>query len=445
MRTKVFPEAYKKAEITPIPKSNPPRSLTDLRPISKTCLGAKMIEKMMITELDSDIKSKLDNDQYGNKKGCSATHYLIKLTDEAYRSTDLGNATTAVTVDYSKAFDYVDHEILIQKLVKLNVRSSIIKLIVSFLQNRSHCTKFSNQLSEFEAITCGVPQGTVGGPKLFVTLIDGVKCDLVSNFKYVDDKTLSYTYSGDPTTALQTALMIEARETEKDKMLINPNKCNVITWNFSQNNVPPQNLTLNNNLIPTVKKLQLLGVIITDDLKWSENTLHVCDKVSRKLFILCLLKQFGFSKDELIIAWTTMIRPVTEYAAPLWHSGLTDGDSDKIENLQKRALGIILGVTYIDNKRYYKHKNQLLSYEKVLELLGLIPLSKRREILTCNFTLQTFKNGIHDDMFQEKENTMSTRNPKKVVERQCKTQRHFKSAVPYMLRILNGVKDITLN
>ena len=438
LKTRVFPETYKKAEITPIPKCNPPRSLSDLRPISKTCLGAKMIETMMIAELDIDTKSKLDSDQYGNRKGCSTTHYLINLTDEAYMSTDKGKATTAVTIDYSKAFDYVDHEVLIKKLIKLNVRVSIIKLIVSFLQNRSHCTKFSNQISEFETITCGVPQGTVGGPKLFVILIDGAKCDIVSSFKFVDDKTLSYSYSGNPTDVLQTALAIEDRETAKDKMLINPDKCNAITWNFSQNNTPPQNLILNGNIIPSVSKIKLLGVIITDDLKWSENTLHVCSKVNRKLFILCLLKQFGFTREELVIAWTTIIRPVTEYAAPLWHSGLTDSDIYKLERLQKRALGIILGVTYLENKRYYRFNYQLLSYECVLEKLGLISLSERRNFLTNNFAIQTLKKGIHADMFKEKESVILTRNSKKLLERQCKTDRHYKSAIPHMLRFLNG-------
>ena len=70
-----------------------------------------------MNELEKDIRGKLDLDQYGNIKGSSTTHYLIKLTDEAYRSTDIGEATTAVTIDYSKAFDYVDHSILIEILV----------------------------------------------------------------------------------------------------------------------------------------------------------------------------------------------------------------------------------------------------------------------------------------------------------------------------------------
>ena len=132
LKTGIFPDSYKKAEIVPIPKVNPPRSLSDLRPISKTPIGGKMIEKALMLELEKDIEGKLDNSQYGNCKGASTTHYLIKLTDLAFKSTDKGHATTAITIDYSKAFDYVDHNVLIQKLVQLGVRGRVINLIISF-------------------------------------------------------------------------------------------------------------------------------------------------------------------------------------------------------------------------------------------------------------------------------------------------------------------------
>ena len=144
---------------------------------------------MIISEIEHDTKESLnDPTQYGNCKGSSTTHYLIKLTNEAFKSTDKGLATTAITIDYSKAFDLVDHTTLINKLVELGVRKKVIKIIISFLRNRKHYTKINGVKSNLIDITCGVPQGTISGPKLFTILIKGVICTMVSNYKFVDDK-----------------------------------------------------------------------------------------------------------------------------------------------------------------------------------------------------------------------------------------------------------------
>merc|ERR1712142_1017284 len=115
-------------------------------------------------------------------------------------------ATTAVSIDYSKAFDYVHHDVLIEKIIKKEGRGSIIKMITSFLSNRQHCTKVNGIRSESTTITSGVPQGTVSGPRLFVILIDEKEEPLVSTFKFVDDKTLAHSYSGNATSLLQEAL-----------------------------------------------------------------------------------------------------------------------------------------------------------------------------------------------------------------------------------------------
>ena len=440
IRTGVFPEAYKKAEVVPIPKVNPPRSLSDLRPISKTPIGGKIIEKVLMAELEKYVKGKLHLDQYGNTKGSSTTHYLIKLTDEAYRSTDVCKATTAVTIDYSKAFDYVDHGVLIDKLVMLGVRVKVINLIISFLSDRSHNTKIKGKLSKFLNISCGVPQGTVGGPKLFVILINGVKCELVKNYKFVDDKTLAHSYAGDSSNILQQALDIETSETVKDKMIINELKCNIINFNFSGKNNVPTNLKLNEKLIKTVSSIKLLGVIITDDLKWEENTSLICTKVNTKLYIISKLKAFGLEIEELMTFWKVVLRPITEYAAPLWHSGLCDVDCNKIEKLQKKVLGMILGTKYIEHKRYYSVLGEAVPYEFALRHHGLTTLQQRREVLTQKFALETAKNQKHKDMFEFIQvKNMTTRNYSVIQEKFCKTDRYYNSSIPYMSRILNGV------
>ena len=272
-------------------------------------------------------------------------------------------------------------------------------------------------------------------------MTNGKKCSLVSSYKYVDDKTLSYTYRGKPTEVLQKALYIEEYETDKDQMIINGDKCNVITFNFSSNNSPPQDLYLNDNKIEPCGNLKLLGVILSNDLKWSKNTTQICSKGNQRFYFLQKLKQFGLSKAELIHGWKTMIRPITEYAAPLWHSSLTDTDSNRLEKLQKRALGLILGTTYIDNKRYYTYGHEHLSYTAALEKTDLIPLDKRREILTSKFALDAFKSERHKDIFTKKVFERAPgRNEPRVQEKQCYTGRYYKSAVPYMSRLLNSVK-----
>jgi len=149
---------------------------------------------------------------------------------------------------------------------------------------------------------------------------------MVSNYKFVDDKTLAHTYSEDPSEFLQMVLNLEAAGTASNKMVINEAKCNMITFNFSSRNTAPKNLQLNGNIIKSVNTLTLLGIIITDDLRWRENTANICQKVNKKFYFLWKLKQVGLKQEELITAWKVLLRPIAEYAAPLWHSGLLKSD-----------------------------------------------------------------------------------------------------------------------
>ena len=322
------------------------------------------------------------------------------------------------------------------------VTNNGLKLIISFLSNRKHYTKINNVKSDLTDVTCGVPQGTISGPKLFTILIKGVKCPMVHSVKFVDDKTIIHSYSGDPTAFLQNVLNIENSETIKDKMKINESKCNVINFNFSSKNFPPKKLELNNNEITSVERIKLLGVIITNDLRWRENTAEIEEKVNKKFYLLSRLKTFGVKQKDRLTAWKVLMRPITEYAAPLWHPGLLDCDTSILESLQKNALGLILGTKYTDHKRYYKVKGQPVSYELALKSCELIPLAERRDTLTLNFGLDTFRNPRHKDFFEEiPESRPNTRSKPKVKEQSGRTERYLKSAIPSMSRRLNSTKS----
>ena len=107
---------------------------------------------------------------------------------------------------------------------------------------------------------------------------------------------------------------------------------------------------------------------------------------------------------------------------------------------KKKALGIILGCTYIDNRRYYNLNNNTVPYEHALQKLSLTPLHERREVLTSKFAIDTARNVKHNDFFIKKQvNNITTRNMFVLDEPYCRTERYFKSAIPYMSRMLNGV------
>merc|ERR1711989_218748 len=166
------------------------------------------------------------------------------------------------------------------------------------------------------------------------------------------------------TSSLQSVLDIEASKTKENKMVLNEAKCSAITFNFSKKNIAPQNLQLNGNILNSATRINLLGVIITSDLRWNENTAQICKKANKKFYILRNLGKSRRKTELLLSAWKVLIRPITEYAAPLWHSGLSKEDTSKLESLKKKAVGMILGTFYLDHKRYYKVKGHQGCHKK---------------------------------------------------------------------------------
>ena len=109
-------------------------------------------------------------------------------------------------------------------------------------------------------------------------------------------------------------------------------------------------------------------------------------------------------KEELITAWKSILCPITEYAAPLWHSELTEYVSARIEMIQKHVLATIFGTNYVENRKYYKVEDGLVSYDDALSLSGLTTLKHRREVLTDKFALDTFSSQKHNDLLFKNEN-----------------------------------------
>ncbi|KAI8512825.1 hypothetical protein Bbelb_094640 [Branchiostoma belcheri] len=158
----------------------------------------------------------------------------------------------------------------------------------------------------------------------------------------------------------------------ESKMKLHPKKCRVMHFCFAR--IPPTlpSVQIDGHVLQTVLIAKLLGVWIQTDLKWDTQVNHMSTQGSKRLFILKRLKQFNLPTTDMTTVYTTYVRPVLEYAAPVWSSGLTNKQSSQIESIQRRACRIILGKGYT-------------SYADACVQLGLQPLRTRREQLCLRF------------------------------------------------------------
>jgi hypothetical protein len=298
----------------------------------------------------------------------------VDLLHHWHQALDKNQSIRAVFIDYAKAFDHVDHSIVIRKLIKLGVPNILVRWICSFLQDRHQRIKLSNTFSDWLTLKGAMPQGSWLGPLTFIVLMDDLSTGCLMH-KYVDDTTLSEIIGKDRVSQMEqffgevfdwSALNLMNINTSKTKEMIIGN---TITTN------PPLQLFCGNESIERVTSFKLLGIIIDNNLKWDSHINSICSKASSRLHFLVQLKRNGASVDDMVHFYQTVIRPVLEYACPAWHTSLTAEQHNKLESIQKRALKIIYG-----QSSHYDEICQTYAHEKLID----------RRVVLC----KTFFNSI---------------------------------------------------
>ena len=330
------------------------------------------------------------------------------------------------TIDFTKAFDRVNHNIVVKKLIELGVRRSIIPIICSFLTGRTQTTKIGKHTSPPLSTTCGVPQGTKLGPILFLILVNDALSSYENKWKYVDDLTIGEVVKRNQLTTLQNTLDNLSVWCQQNDVLPKPAKCNLMRVCFLRNMEPPTNFILNNVQLYVVPHLKLLGITIQDDLKWDIHVENTVSKASRKLYTLCILKKCKTPIEDMVIVFCCYIRPVLEYACPVWHTSLTEAQANKLEFVQKRALRIIMGRDYT-------------GYDEALKVCKLPSLSSRRDTLLENFGIKMFHSVKHRHLLPPTKASTSSRQLRDMsglCTIRCHTERYRKSTIPFLARNL---------
>ncbi|PFX29204.1 RNA-directed DNA polymerase from mobile element jockey [Stylophora pistillata] len=251
---------------------------------------------------------------------------------------------SAISAFGSKAFDHIDHTILVNKLIHLGVRGFIIRWICSFLYGRRQAVKIKNIISPWLPVHAGVPQGTKLGPILFLLMINDLAIEtplLSSHWKYVDDLTISEAIPSGGTSSLQKDLDAIAQWSSRNNMNLNPNKCKELVISSPRTRPDLGPLCVNGRPLERVSSHKVLGVTISDTLGWNEHVREIVSKASKRLYILRVLKRSGIPPEDLINIFYALVRSVLEYACVTWSTSLPIYLKDMIERVQKRALRIL--------------------------------------------------------------------------------------------------------
>ena len=196
-----------------------------------------------------------------------------------------GRHNNLLTIDYSEAFDKVDTNIAIQKLLEMHVRPKLLPWISDFLSNRQQCVRLGKTTSQWSAITCGVLEGTKLGPVLFLAMFNDVASSAPFKWKYVDDITVGECRPSNsiaPSSSLPGVLNNISKQASCDHMTLNVSKCGLMQLSFGRNLPPPPQIITNNQTVPLITSITLLGVPISPSLNWDT---HV-----KKLFPKQILK-----------------------------------------------------------------------------------------------------------------------------------------------------------
>ena len=406
LMTGIFPNSLKIAKISPIYKKEDPHLTDNYRPISLLPVISKVFEKVAFKQVYDYFNKNnlLYKSQYGFRKKHSTELAGLEFNDKIVNYLENGQLPLAVFLDLSKAFDTIDHDILISKLHFYGITGNSLNWFKSYLTNRQQYVQFKDSLSSFSMIKTGVPQGSILGPLLFIIYMNDI-AKVTDKFHftiYADDTTLispictfSINNVKDYVTISQninSELKVITDWLALNKLSLNAKKTKMMVFHYHQKKITDMKLALfiNRTKIEQVKEFCFLGVVFDECLTWKPHVQKIGSKISIANGTLNRLKKF-VPQEILKIIYNSLILPHLNFGILLWGH-----NSKRIFRLQKWA------VRNVTSSKYNAHTNP------IFQKLKLIKFHDIRNLSYLKFHYKYTKNELpkyFDNMFDQKFST----------------------------------------
>lgn len=370
LTTGYFPDAFKKARVVPVYKKGKKDNIENYRPISLLPAISKILEKAMFNRVMTFLNKHevLSHSQFGFRKNKSINDALYSFSEHLLSALDNKNPTIGIFLDQTKAFDVVNHNILLEKLNNYGIRGTANAWFSSYLSNRRQMVQIDSQNSDYLQVKCGVPQGSLLGPLLFLIYINDLPAylPLSKNILYADDTNILISDIDSARLQAKANKTLENLQVwlNYNRLHLNISKTNYI--NFCPFSLSNLQIMFNNVCLKEVVSSKFLGIWVDSKSSWNTHISYLAEKVCKITYAMRILSRFC-NIELLRTLYFGNINSVISYGIPFWG---TSPNLTRIFKLQKRIIKIMM---HVSNRTHTK------------------PLFKKLNILPvpCIFILET--------------------------------------------------------